>query len=108
MRKPIVALGIFGIDEVVVGVEEGVRDFGSDLAGVVRDVEAGDFGDGGFSVDAGLEEGFVAYAAAGDDAEAGHDDAFFGGVEGGGEAGGGGVGGGGWSEGEGGGGAAGD
>lgn len=77
MRETIIALGILGVDEVIVGDEHGVGYFGTDLAGVVRGIEAGYFGDGGFAVDAGLEEVLVADSAAGDYAEAGYYDAFF-------------------------------
>lgn len=68
VRKTIVALGILGIIEMFFRLEDGVRHLGSDLTGVMRDIESCDSADGGFAIDDVLKEGFLADAAAGDDA----------------------------------------
>jgi len=80
VRESIIALGIFGIDKVIIGIEHGVGDLGTDFAGVVGGIEAGDGVEGGDAVDDVLEEVFVSDAAAGDYAEAGYYDSFFFGV----------------------------
>lgn len=64
------------------GFEHFFRDLGTNLTGIMRHVETGDATDGRFAVDDVLEEGFLAYAAAGDDSEASDYYALFGGGEG--------------------------
>jgi len=87
VREPVVAPYILRVVKIIGGIEETLRNFGSDPTGVVGYVEALDVGDGGLPREARLEEGLVGYAAAGDYSEARYDHAlgvwfWFHGVEG--------------------------
>mmetsp|Transcript_12414 Transcript_12414/g.26415 ORF Transcript_12414/g.26415 Transcript_12414/m.26415 type:complete len:325 (+) Transcript_12414:507-1481(+) len=76
VSESIVTLGILRVDEVIIGFEHVVGDLGTDLTGIVRDIESGDLAEGGDAVNTVLEEGFVANATAADNSKAGDDNSF--------------------------------
>mmetsp|Transcript_4614 Transcript_4614/g.9685 ORF Transcript_4614/g.9685 Transcript_4614/m.9685 type:complete len:447 (+) Transcript_4614:137-1477(+) len=76
VSEPVVALGVLRVGEVILRVEHRIGDLATDLARVVRDVEARYAVEARDPVDDVVEEGLVADAAAGDDAEARDDNAL--------------------------------